>query len=313
MESKANYTLVGVFVMLFSLALLGFVFWLGKYASNSQEFDVYKTYLMESVSGLYPESPVKFMGLEVGTVNTIQIDPTNSERIEVTLKVFKKTPIKEDCYAVLGSQGLTGLSFIELKGGSHNSPLLKKGDEIPTIESQKSLLTLLSTNASEITQKLDVLLTKATFILDTKNIEHVEKILNNFEHFSQLLHDHKKDFSLLVEGAKTLEATSINAFETFRDEIKHMRTAADNANELIDSLKTISSKGDFLVMSLQESINRGDFNVKEITNESTSKAADVLDEMKILTIETQHLIKHLNQNPSDILFSNERKILGPGE
>ena len=313
MESKANYTLVGIFVMVFSLALLGFVFWLGKYASNSQEFDLYKTYLIESVSGLYPESPVKFMGLEVGTVNHIQIDPTNSERIEVTLKILKKTPIKEDCYAVLGSQGLTGLSFVELKGGSNGSPLLKKGDEIPIISSQKSLLTLLSTNASDITQKLDVLLTKATVILDTKNIEHVEKILNNFQHFSQLLHDHKKDFGLLIEGAKTLESTSIKAFETFSDEIKHMRTAADNANELIDSLKTISSKGDFLVMSLQESINRGDFNVKEITNESTSKAADVLDEMKILTIETQNLIKHLNQNPSDILFSSERKILGPGE
>lgn len=313
MESKANYTLVGVFVMLFSLALLGFVFWLGKYASNTQEFDLYKTYLAESVSGLYPESPVKFMGLEVGTVNSIQIDPTNSERIEVTLKILKKTPIKEDCYAVLGSQGLTGLSFIELKGGSNSSPLLKKSDEIPIINSQKSFLTLLSSNASDITKKIDLFLTKATQILDAKNIEHVEKILNNFQHFSQLLYDYKKDFGHLIEGAKTLESTSIKALETFNDEIKNTRSTVDNADELIDSLKAISSKADFLVQSFQESIVRGDYNLKEISNESTSKAADVLDEMKILTIQTQNLIKHLNQNPSDILFSKERKILGPGE
>jgi phospholipid/cholesterol/gamma-HCH transport system substrate-binding protein len=313
MESKANYTLVGLFIIVFSLALLGFVFWLGKYASNSEEFDMYKTYLMESVSGLYPESPVKFMGLEVGTVNRIQIDPSNSERIEITLKILKKTPIKEDCYAVLGSQGLTGLSFIELKGGSQNASLLKKGDEIPTISSQKSLMNLLSSNASEITHKLDALLTKASALLDAKNVAHVEKILHNLEQFSQLVHDHKKDFTLLIEGAKTLETTSIKAFQTFDDEIKHMRTAADNANELMNSLKTVSLKSDALVVALHDSLNRGDLNFKEISYEATSKASDVLDEMKILTLETQNLIKHLNQNPSDIIFSKENKILGPGE
>ncbi len=68
MESKVNYTLVGVFVLLMSSLLIAFAFWLGKYNDSASAYAHYKVYLTESVAGLAPEAAVKFHGVDMGKV-----------------------------------------------------------------------------------------------------------------------------------------------------------------------------------------------------------------------------------------------------
>ena len=52
MERNANFIFVGV-IALFGLISLGvFAFWLGKYGSNEDKFQSYRTYVSESVAGL---------------------------------------------------------------------------------------------------------------------------------------------------------------------------------------------------------------------------------------------------------------------
>ena len=97
------------------MLLIGGVFsilWLGNY-SDKGTFKFYRVATKESVSGLNEKAPVKLRGVQIGEVRTITINPKNAEEVLVTIRVQDDAPIKEDTYAAIEAQGITGLSFIQ--------------------------------------------------------------------------------------------------------------------------------------------------------------------------------------------------------
>ena len=96
METKLNYALVGLFVIVLGGALLSAVLWLTVGGTEKKQYDRYLVYFTESVAGLNPKAPVKYRGVEVGRVATIEIDPGNPERVEIVLEIERGTPIRQD-------------------------------------------------------------------------------------------------------------------------------------------------------------------------------------------------------------------------
>ena len=141
MEPKVNYAIVGLFVVLLASALTGVALWLGK-GEYRKTYDRYYAYMTESVSGMSVNSPVKYRGVDVGRVKEILLNPEDPEEVRLTIDILRGTPVKEDTLAVLDTQGLTGLAFVNLAGGSRESPTLiaKEGQEYPAIKTGPSLL-----------------------------------------------------------------------------------------------------------------------------------------------------------------------------
>src|SRR5690606_24105547 len=110
-------------------------------------------------SGLNIGSSIKYKGFEVGNVGEIKLNPNNSEEIQIDIVIKKGTPIKEDNYAVLGNLGITGLKYIELKGGSNDSKLLEEDENgFRVIESKTSDLTTLVDSTTDLTNELTLVL-----------------------------------------------------------------------------------------------------------------------------------------------------------
>lgn len=65
------------------------------------------------------------MGVEIGNVENISIYDKENLGVNILIKIKKGTPIKEDTFATLQFQGITGLKFVQLQGGSKNSPKLQ--------------------------------------------------------------------------------------------------------------------------------------------------------------------------------------------
>ncbi len=303
MESRVNYTIVGIFVLIFNVALVVFIFWFGKYGYKEETFDYYKIYIRDSVSGLYKESSVKFRGINVGVVDAIKINSYNSEEIEVLIKIEKDTPIKEDNIAVIKSQGLTGLSYIELSGGTHTSPLLKKDDEIATIKSDKSLFSKLETSATNITEKIDFILDKFNILLSEKNIQNFEYFLANLETITTNLKN--KDENITKVLAKAIEVE-----DSMLKTLSNIDIAMNGVDETFNSFKLSSQS---LMLKLSTSIDRGDYNLKEMSKESVFKLNELLTELKFLSYEAEDLIKEIKKNPTNLLFKSSDVKFGPGE
>lgn len=243
MDHKVNFFIVGIFVLGLNIFMALFLFWMGKYGFDEENFDRYTIEIKgQSVSGLNTEAPVKYRGVSVGSVENIKISKDNSEVIEVGIAVKEGTPIKEDSIAVLTAMGITGLSYIELKGGSNASPKLKVGS---VINAAPSLFDKLGNGATTVTEKLSESLERFNAVLNDKNIEAINRVLTNMESTT------KSVSKLLSEkNTKTIEELLKNADSISREVDEH---TLENVNSLINELRMLSAQGSMLVEQLQNS------------------------------------------------------------
>jgi len=182
MEEKVNFAVVGVFVLLLSAAFIGAVLWLSSGVSYRTSYDIYQTYMKESVSGLNLNASVRYRGVEVGRVRKIALAPGNVEQVQLTLAIESGTPIKTDTVAILQTQGLTGIAFVELLGGSRDAPVLQAqaGQPYPVIDTGPSLMVRLDAslidaartlkNAARLSEELPQL---------TKRIQRSAEVFDN--------------------------------------------------------------------------------------------------------------------------------------
>src|SRR3546814_20791423 len=82
----------------------------------------------------------------------MQIHPRNVVQVQVTLSVPAGTPIKADTVASLELEGITGVAYVQLSGGTQEAPPLaaQPGQERPVIESKPSQLQALFATAPEL-------------------------------------------------------------------------------------------------------------------------------------------------------------------
>ena len=168
MESKVNQTVVGAFVLVLGAAGIAAVLWLGSGRLSQKEYRPYLAYFTESVSGLNLHAPVKSRGVAVGSVREIALDPGNPERVRLVLEVERGTPVKEDTVAILGVQGLTGIAYVELSGGTRGSPELQAtpGEPAPVIRTGPSLMRRLDTAGTTLLGNLDETTRRINDLLD---------------------------------------------------------------------------------------------------------------------------------------------------
>ena len=167
METDKRYFIAGLFIIVLTVgAALAFM-WL---ASSDQRDDVmYRIRFTESVSGLALGESVKFHGVDVGTVKSLALDPTDPRLVNVAVSLRKDAPVKTDTKAMLKLKGITGGVFIELNGGLPKSATLlavTAPGETPVIVSEKSSLTTAMDKLPRVVEKFSVIEDQAQKALD---------------------------------------------------------------------------------------------------------------------------------------------------
>ena len=154
MESDKRYFLEGLFVIVLSIALALFFVWLGR--TGNKDDVLYRIHFEESVSGLNLGDPVKYLGVDIGLVDALAIDPEDPSQVQVDVKLKKDAPIKTDTRATLQFKGITGAYFIELKGSTEDAKTLLSVTEpgqVPEIESKKSTFNTLMEELPKVVAK----------------------------------------------------------------------------------------------------------------------------------------------------------------
>ena len=158
MESDKHYFIEGLFVIALSIAAAFFAVWLSR--TGDKDDVLYRIHFDESVSGLALGEPVKLVGVDVGTVKTMSIDTKDPRRVQVEVKLHKDAPVKTDTKATLRSKGITGVSFIELSGGTPGAQTLvavTPAGQIPEIPAEKSSLTTMLEQLPKVIAKFSTI------------------------------------------------------------------------------------------------------------------------------------------------------------
>jgi phospholipid/cholesterol/gamma-HCH transport system substrate-binding protein len=243
METKANYLLVGIVVIMAVMAIFVFFIWLAG-GPNKSQYTQLMIYFPGSVSGLSPGSQVRYRGVQVGNVSSITLDPKVPDQVHVLVNVLKTTPLYEDMRADLQMLGITGLSFIELTGYSANAkPLVAFDHEpYPIIYGSESALEKMMSNIPVLLQSYtDVAYT----ILDTLNEQNrmeFGETLKQLNEFTKTLADSREDMNQILLNTHSLTHNLNHFSETGLVEMEYL---------LNDARKTVKEMGD-LTQSLQE-------------------------------------------------------------
>jgi len=181
METRARYILVGSFTLFGLLAALGFILWLAKVEIDRTfaQYDI----LFDTVAGLGQASAVRYNGVDVGKVLTIELDRANPALVRVRIEVFASTPIRVDTMATLASQGVTGVSFVALEGGRAESErlLAEPPADVPIIPSEPSVVQGLITDAPDLLAEAIALMEDIRGFTTPENRTAIAEILKNVE------------------------------------------------------------------------------------------------------------------------------------
>lgn len=312
MENRLSYILIGLFVMILLGAGVFSIVWLGNY-SDKGNFKFYKVATKESVSGLNDKAPVKLRGVQVGEVRTISINPQNAEEVLVVIRVEEMTPIKEDTYALIEAQGITGLSYIQLQGGTNISADLKTGtrsEEYGIIHSHPSTFSRLDKTITSLSAKAEMIFEKADRILSEKNLENFATLLENSAKLSAstaktltLIESHQKEISQILKEAVVFEKTAIEAAKGVKEMSLSFTQAIDSTGiRTMNEMREASQSVKTVMGAMNEKIAKGSFDFDILVKENLIPLQSTLQELRLLSVETKALIEHLNDSPSDLFF-----------
>ena len=283
MENRNSYTIVGLFVMLIGTFLGIFMWWMLTRTEANETYRSYFIHTKELPVGIKEGADVKFIGVNAGIIKKIDFIDMKNAIIEIELSIKDKLPISKDSVAKVESQGISGISFINITQGS--GEIFNENEKKPIISLDKALLDKIGKKAEVISDQVSETIYKINMLLSNQNIDKINKILTNIETFSKKLNDEKLTKNIY---------TAIDEFIKFQ---KTMDNSAKKFNNFIDNLNKTQNK-------ISARIDNGDFNIREILNPTLSDAQTTLNEFNKALIEFESALFRLEDNPYDFFFKD---------
>ncbi|CAO0822970.1 phospholipid/cholesterol/gamma-HCH transport system substrate-binding protein [Desulfarculales bacterium] len=273
---------VGVFVMV-ALALLAFMtLRLGKI-----QFEEPKGYevwgLFDSAIGLKKNAPVEMAGIQIGSVNKIELD---RGRARISLRIHPDVQLPSDSIVLIRTRGVLGDKYVAVEAGSPEVPALKPGAEMPKarvttdIDQVMAKIGYIADDLKDITASLRISLaspesqvnikesltnirelTATLKVVAADNQERLNRVVMNLDQFtgdlSQLSRDNKQALDQTIKNFQVVSAQlnrtitgltsvveKIDRGEGSIGALVNERKTVDDLNSTLASLKEISKKID---------------------------------------------------------------------
>ncbi len=303
-----NYAVVGAFILLLGAALIVVVLWLASGGALQKKFDLYLAVEDESVAGLNLNAPVKYSGVDVGKVQEIQLDLANPERVRLLLAIQRGTPIKENTVAVLKTQGLTGIAYVELGGSTQDAlPLKATGDEeYPVIRTKPSLSTRLETILTTVLEKLDHTTSNIDALISKDNQEALKTTLADLATITHTVAMRKDTIDKGIASASRTFNNTEQVSKQMEPLIKQMMHSAE-------SIEKTSREAAIAINSANHTVNSVGNDVSRVTNETLPELQRLIGELSTTAGALRRLSEQTERDPASVLRGRSPVPAGPGE
>jgi len=308
MENKAHALAAGAFVLGLIAALVALVVW---FTRDNTVRNLYELSTRDAVSGLQPQAMVRYRGIAVGKVASIDFDPKTRGNVRVRITVDERVPLTTSSFATLSYQGVTGLAFIALDDEGESTVALKPdNNNPPRIPLKPSMLAKLQDRGEEIIDQVEEVTKRANALLADANQKRVADALENIAAASASANTLLKQLDNTVKtGLNPTLAAMPETLSTVKKAAGDVSRVANNFNSTVGRL------------------NAPDGPVERLS-EGTKALAQAVDSFNSATLprvnrvadDTAHAVRRLgraadsiNDNPQSLLFGNGGAAAGPGE
>ncbi|MFL9666490.1 MlaD family protein [Variovorax sp. AB1(2024)] len=308
MENKAHALAAGAFVLGLIAALVALVIW---FTRDNTVRNLYELSTREAVSGLQPQAMVRYRGIAVGKVTSIDFDPKVKGNVRVRITVDERVPLTTSSFATLSYQGVTGLAFIALDDKGESTVSLKPdNDDPPRIPLKPSMLAQLQDRGEAIINQVEEVTKRANQLLSDPNQKRAADALENIAAASA-------SANTLLKTLDNTVKTGLNpALTKLPDTMASVKKAAGDVSRVANNFNTTVVR-----------LNAPDGPVERLSD-GTKALAQAVDSFNSATLprvnrvadDTSHAIRRLgraadsiNDNPQSLLFGNGGTAAGPGE
>jgi phospholipid/cholesterol/gamma-HCH transport system substrate-binding protein len=288
METKANYVAVGAFVLACVIGLVVTILWLAG-VQYSQEYAYYQAYFKGPVTGLGKGTVTRYNGIDVGRITNLEFDPSDPQRVIVTMQVQPNLNIRDDSVASIDSQGLTGGSYVEISGGTANAPLLvAKGDQrYPVIKTKPSTFAQLEQSAPEVVAKLNVAASRLNDLLNDNNRRAIAHILGNLDETTEVIARRSGDIDATIANANKTMANLDQASQQIKPTLAQLDVTVQKYGKVADDADAF------------------------INGDGLAQLSDLIGEARRLVTSLDQFSDQLNRQPTKLLFGDRRKGYEP--
>lgn len=305
MERDANYTAVGAFVILV-IAMAGlFVYWYSD-SREHRDYQRYEVYFEGSVTGLAVGSQVRYLGVDVGRVARISLDPRTAERVQVIVDIDAKAPVSPRTLARLSLQGVTGLLYVDLQQAKAGESIVPRvlSVKYPVINAARSDFDVLLATLPDVAGRSRELLARLQDLLSPENTAAVSKTLANVSAASDTLPETSRNIrDLVVELRATagetrelmqgLQAATKTLGPDFEKVVARLRETADNIAGVTQKLDRMAAE------------NSGD--LRAFTRDSLPEFDRTLREARGTADDLRTLLRQLSEDPSRVLYQPRQR------
>ncbi len=302
MDRDANYVAVGAFVLLVIAMAGSFVFWYTD-QQDKRSYQRYEIYFQGTVSGLTAGSPVRYLGVDVGKVVRILLDPEQRKRVLVIADIDSTAPIDGRTLASLSLQGVTGLLFIDLqqdkRAAATESPA--QGQHYPLIQSVPSDFDVLLSSLPALATHAIELVDHVNQVFSEQNVRDLHITLENARLASERLPSTLRGIQELsaeigrasqqIAGA----ATDLHGITT--QAAPDVKAALANLRQLTASLAATSEHLDRFVTDNAPGLS-------QFTSQSLPEFERLLRESRAAASDFRELSRTLKRNPSLLLYES---------
>lgn len=301
MEREANYFAVGAFVILVTVMAGLFVYWYSE-GRDSHSYATYEVYFPGSITGLSEGSAVRYLGVEVGKVRRIRLDPRSAERVQVIAEIDQATPISPQTTAELSTLSIaTGLLYVNLRQNPAGRQVLPAvpSEHYPVINTARSDFDTFLASLPELAGSAAVLLERAQQIFSPENSAALSEMVKN-------LHDASRGLPATVQKIDTL-VTSLNQTS---DEVRRLASGlAGTATEVSPQIRQLTERLNATAGHLEQAssgieqfISENRAGISAFTQDGLPQLQRTLEQARAATEAFEELSKSLKDDPSQLLY-----------
>ena len=309
METRANYALIGAFVIMIAAAVLGFVLWLGS-SSLNRDFTAYDI-IFEGPVTLEEGAAVRYIGIKVGEVETVRIDRRDASKVRARIRIDRTTPVKTDSSASIEFAGITGVTFVQINAGSEGAgPLrVQPGQDVALLKAEPNPLANLFADGAELAGRASMTLEQATALVSDENIASITSILKNAD--SVLTTVVNGDEDLLAQVGSTL-ASLERASEELSNAARATTSVGEHAevrlSEVTDELTLLlgylgqpTGVAEAGFVEGKDALASARALIEGPTAQALSDAQLTAQDLRTLVSRLDRVVRDLEQNPQEIV------------
>jgi phospholipid/cholesterol/gamma-HCH transport system substrate-binding protein len=315
METKANYVLIGAFVLMAAGALALFTLWI---AGNplSRSYADYDVVFTGPVNGLSEGGEVRFNGIKVGEVTTLRLDSEDPNKVIAHIKINAQTPVRTDSVAQLNFQGITGVTFIQILAGDPKSPMLVPvGGVTPRIQTSRTLVDELFQGGQDLVTVSGDTLRKINDTLSDDNIKHFSSMLASIDVIAAQLA--AKD-GMVAEATAALRRinTAVEALESAATSVDDaakslttdFSTLSADASEALAKLDPVLDEAQVAIRNVNSAVEQINANLTPAATRTLQQVGNTAQDVRSMMVRLQALLAQIEQDPSRFIYQQPQPI-----